>query len=479
MLKRHSRKLLWLFAIVFVGALLSLAMRVRPLQAVNQPTGLVTAIEKVASESVPAVVHVEVTERREVPNPFLPFENEPFFKYFFGNPKMPNKFQQEILGLGSGILLDDAGHILTNNHVVGGATQIAVLLADGRQFSGKSIKLVGTDPKTDLAVIQIVDKGPFPHLPLGDSDKMKVGQWVVAIGQPRGLSETVTQGIISAKHRTGILDPSSYTDYLQTDAAINPGNSGGPLLNLNGEVIGINAAIMSESGGFEGLGFAIPSNIAKHISQELIEHGKVTRGWLGVSLQNITADLAKSFGLSSTKGALVANVIKGSPADHAGIKHGDVIVGYQGQPVDDPSSLRNSVSLAPVGSQVKLTIVRNGAKQDITVKIGSLEDREKAVEGSLKREFGIEVRPMTPQELNAYGQGSQSGVEITEVGPKGPFGKAGFEVGDFILQIDNNPVDGPDTLFALLSALKSQHKATVLAVDHRTGQAGNIEITLP
>jgi serine protease Do len=454
-------------------------MRVHTPLAQNPQTNLVTAIETVAKQAVPAVVHIEVTERQEIPNPLLPFENEPFFKYFFGNPKLPKKFQREISGLGSGIIIDDSGHILTNYHVVGGATKIEIMLADGRQFSGKSIKVVGTDSKTDLAVIKIDEKDPFPYLSLGDSDKVAVGQWVVAIGQPRGLSETVTQGIISAMHRTGISDPSGYQDYLQTDAAINPGNSGGPLVNLNGEVVGINAAILSESGGFEGLGFAIPSNIATHISQELIKHGKVVRGWLGVSLQSITPDLAKSFGLSSTKGALVANVIKGGPAEHAGVKQGDAIIAYNDKPVNDPSSLRNSVSLTPVDSQVKLTVMRNGAKQDITVKVGNLEEQEKAISASLKREFGIEVSPMTPEQANAYGLGSQSGVVVTEVDSKSAFGKAGFEKGDIILQIDNQPIGDADSLFVMLSSLKSKQKVTVSAVDHKTGQAGDIEITLP
>jgi len=477
--KEYLRRLQYPFLLILLVAAFIFSMRVHTPLAQNPQTNLVTAIETVAKQAVPAVVHIEVTERQEIPNPLLPFENEPFFKYFFGNPKLPKKFQREISGLGSGIIIDDSGHILTNYHVVGGATKIEIMLADGRQFSGKSIKVVGTDSKTDLAVIKIDEKDPFPYLSLGDSDKVAVGQWVVAIGQPRGLSETVTQGIISAMHRTGISDPSGYQDYLQTDAAINPGNSGGPLVNLNGEVVGINAAILSESGGFEGLGFAIPSNIATHISQELIKHGKVVRGWLGVSLQSITPDLAKSFGLSSTKGALVANVIKGGPAEHAGVKQGDAIIAYNDKPVNDPSSLRNSVSLTPVDSQVKLTVMRNGAKQDITVKVGNLEEQEKAISASLKREFGIEVSPMTPEQANAYGLGSQSGVVVTEVDSKSAFGKAGFEKGDIILQIDNQPIGDADSLFVMLSSLKSKQKVTVSAVDHKTGQAGDIEITLP
>ncbi len=250
-------------------------------------------------------------------------------------------------------------------------------------------------------------------------------------------------------------------------------------MNLNGQVIGINAAIISESGGFEGLGFAIPSNIAIHISQELIEHGKVIRGWLGVSLQNITPDLAKSFGLSSNKGALVASVIKGSPADHAGIKQGDAIIAYQGQPVDNPSSLRNNVSLAAVGSQVKLTVMRDGAKQDITVKVGSMEEQEKVISSSLKREFGVEVRPMTPQEASALGLESQTGVVVTTVDSNSPFGKAGFEQGDMILQVNKQPVSDSDGLFVMLSSIKPKQRITILAVDHKTGQAGNVLMTLP
>ncbi len=446
--------------------------------AQNQPIDLVNAIQNVAKQAIPAVVHIQVTERREAPNPLMPFQNDPFFRYFFGNPKMPQKPpQQEVVGIGTGMLLDDAGHILTNSHVVGGATKIQVLLADGRQFTGDSVKVIGADPSTDLALIQIVEKGPFPHLALGDSDKVEVGQWVIAIGHPRGLNQTVTQGIISAKHRRGISDPTSYEDFLQTDAAINPGNSGGPLLNLQGEVIGINAAILSESGGFEGLGFAIPSNVASHISQELMKNGKVVRGWLGISLQNLTPDLAKSFGLSSTKGALVADVVKGSPAEQAGIKQGDVIIAYQDKPVDDPSSLRNSVSLAGVGSEVKLTVWREGAKQDLTVKVGSQEEQQKAMAESLKKQFGIAVRPMAPQEAGKYGLSSQAGLVITEVDPNSAFGKTGFEKDDVILQIENQPVGSADLLFAALNSLKGK-QITLLAIDHNTGQAGTVQMQL-
>lgn len=437
-----------------------------------------TAIANVAKQNIPAVVHIEVTERQEVANPLAPFENDPFFQYFFGQPKMPKKFKRELIGLGTGMLMDGKGHILTNNHVVGGATKIQVVLSDGREYSEKSIKVIGTDPKTDLAVIEITTGENFPYVKFGDSDKMEVGQWVVAIGHPRGLDQTVTQGIISAKHRRGISDPSSYQDFLQTDAAINPGNSGGPLLNLEGEVIGINAAIMSESGGFEGIGFAIPSNMAMHISKELIAHGKVERGWLGLSIQDLTPALAKSFNMSSSKGVLIADVVKGSPAFTAGIKRGDIVTAYNGKEIDDAATLRNDVATAPIGQDISLRILRAGKAQDITVKVGSEQEEAKAVAASLKERLGVAVRPVSPKEMNRYGLEANEGVALVAVDPKGSLGKAGFEVGDIILQVNNETIESPETLINLLSALPANQKVTILVIDHRTGQAGYIEAKL-
>ncbi|MEJ2024688.1 MAG: trypsin-like peptidase domain-containing protein, partial [Deltaproteobacteria bacterium] len=316
-------------------------------------TDLTTAIRHIAKQNIPAVAHIEVTQRQEIENPFLPFDNSPFFRFFFDVPGMPRKYQRELKGLGTGMLMDAKGYILTNNHVVGGATKITVLLANGNKYNAK---LIGADSKTDLAVIKISSPSPLPHITFGDSDKMEVGDWVIAIGHPRGLDQTVTQGIVSAKHRRGITDPSSYQDFLQTDAAINPGNSGGPLLNLDGEVIGVNAAIVSQSGGFEGIGFAIPSNMALYVAKSLIANGKVARGWLGVSTQDITPELAKSFGLKSPRGALVADVVKKSPAEKAGLRRGDVIVGYRGKRIPDGGTLRNEVATSPIKSMVTVTV---------------------------------------------------------------------------------------------------------------------------
>jgi serine protease Do len=439
------------------------------------PIDLSTAIIRVAKQNIPAVVHIEVTERQEVMNPLLPFENDPFFRHFFGTPKMPRKFKRELKGLGSGMLIDAQGHILTNHHVAGGATKIEVLLSDGRRYPAK---MVGTDPKTDLAVIHIAAKGTLPHVTFGDSDKLEVGEWVVAIGHPQGLDQTVTQGIISAKHRRGITDPNSYQDFLQTDAPINPGNSGGPLLNLQGEVIGVNAAIASESGGFEGIGFTIPSNMAVHIAKTLIAHGKVERGWLGVSIGDVTPELAHSAHLGTEKGAYVADVLKGGPAEKAGIKEKDVIIEYKGKEVSDSAVLRNEVANTPIGQEVKVMIVRHGQKEERTVKIGSLEESTKILAAIGMGRLGAEVKPVTSREVEKYGLDPKQGVVITRLDSQGPLKEAGFEVGDIILGINDQPISGLEGFVTLMSTLKPNQKVTLVALDHRTGNTGMVQVVL-
>jgi serine protease Do len=335
---------------------------------------LSTAFIKVAKQNIPAVVHIEVTESQEIENPYNPFAGDPFFQRFFNVPDMPKKFKREVKGIGTGMIMDAQGHILTNHHVAGGATKIQVMLSSGQQYSAK---LIGTDPKTDLAVIKISAPGNLPHVDFGDSDKVEVGEWVVAIGHPRGLDQTVTHGIISAKHRRGITDPGSYQDFLQTDAAINPGNSGGPLLNLKGKVIGVNAVIVSESGGFEGIGFTIPSNMALTVAKSLIASGKVQRGWLGASLQDLTPELSKSLRTGSTKGAIIADIVKGGPAEKAGMKKNDVVIAFGSKEINDSSSLRNEVAATPAGREAELIVMRKGAKEHLRVKIGSLESSTK------------------------------------------------------------------------------------------------------
>jgi serine protease Do len=435
-----------------------------------------TAVIQVARANIPAVVHIVVIDRQEVPNPLLPFEKSPFFRRYFGLPKqMPKKFERELIGVGSGMILDPQGHILTNNHVVAGATRIQVKLSDGSIYSAK---VVGTDPKTDLGLIQISAAEPLPFVTFADSDQVEVGQWVVAIGQPENLSESVSQGIISAKHRTGITDPSNYQDFLQTDAAINPGNSGGPLLDLNGHVIGVNSAIFSTTGGFQGIGFAIPSNMAAHVANALMQNGKVVRGWIGVSLQELTPDLAKSFGLTTTKGALITEVSKGGPADKAGLKTGDVITAVQGRQISDVAELRNAIADTPVGQESTLTILRNGKAQQVTVKIGNLDEMDQQLAALLKKRLGVAVQPVSDLQASGYGLKSGGGVMIQWVDPNGPLGKAGFEVGDIILAVDGQPTEEADSFAGLVDSLPSGQEVVLTAWDHRTGQEGRIQVTL-
>jgi serine protease Do len=288
----------------------------------------------------------------------------------------------------------------------------------------------------------------------------------------------VTQGIISAKHRRGITDPSSYQDFLQTDAAINPGNSGGPLLNLRGEVIGINAAIASQTGGFEGIGFAIPSNMAVHVAKALIAHGKVERAWLGVSVQDVTFDLAKAIGLEAPKGVLVSDVVKGGPADQAGIKRGDVIMTYRDNEVTNADALRNAVATTAVGQDVQVTVWHKGQQQNLTATVRNLEEGTRTLQAVAQRRLGVEVRPVSPQEAEKYDLASPQGVTITRVNPNGALGKAGFEVQDILLALDGQPIEGVESLADQIAALKPQQRITVSALDHRSGNTGDIEIVV-
>ncbi len=454
----------------------SILVQSAPLQAAEKgrpAVDLSTAIIQVAKKNIPAVVHIEVTARQEVAAPTLPFENDPFFRYFFGIPNRPKKFKKESKGLGTGMIIDGQGYILTNYHVAGGASKIDVLLANGNKYPAK---LIGSDPKTDLAVIRITAKEPLPYVTFGNSDKTEVGEWVVAIGHPRGLDQTVTQGIISAKHRTGITDPSSYQDYLQTDAATNPGNSGGPLLNLQGEVVGVNTIIVSGSGGFEGIGLSIPSNIATHVAKTIIAKGKVDRGWLGISMQDVNPEQAKSYGFASPTGAIVADVVAGGPADKAGIKKGDVITSYEGKTVTNAAMLRNQVAISPVGGDVKVGLLRGGKKQDVTVRVTNAQEAIKQVAVSVKERLGAEVRALTPKEMERFGLEENQGVAIKSVEPKGPLGKVGFEVGDLILEVNGQAVAGPQGLAELVSNLKPQQRLTLLAADQKTGKSGYIQV---
>jgi serine protease Do len=438
-------------------------------------SGLTTAIADVAEKAMPAVVHIEVTQRVEVPSPMFPFESDPFFRYFFGGPSGPRSYRREMHGIGTGMIIDSEGHILTNDHVVSGATKITVKMASGEEFEAK---IVGADPKTDLAVIKIKTPQNIPYLTFGDSDKLRVGEWVVAIGNPRGLEQTVTAGIISAKHRTGILDPSSYQDYIQTDAAINPGNSGGPLLNLAGEVIGVNAAIVSESGGFEGLGFAIPSKMAMAIADALIKTGKVMRGWLGVSVQELTAALAKSLNLKVLKGALVADVTKGGPAEKAGIQRGDVIVSLNGAAVESANDFRNRIAASRVGKRVEIGLWHKGERITIQAVVAVYKPSPTMVAVELRNKLGVEVKEISVMEARRMRLDSREGVILTNVNPQGPAGRAGLEPGDVIFQINNQAVRGLKDYNRILEQIQRDEEVLLLVRDTKTGEVGYLTLVV-
>jgi serine protease Do len=431
-------------------------------------TDLRFIITQIAKATIPAVVHIEVTQQQVIPySPFLEIPQSPFSN----PPQAPKKFKRELRGLGTGVLIDETGDILTNNHVVDEATNIKVILSDAKQYAAR---IVGKDPKSDLAVIKINPDSKLPFVTFGDSDKVEVGEWVVAIGHPRGLDQTVTAGIISAKHRQGITDPSSYQDFLQTDAAINPGNSGGPLINLKGEVIGINSVIASESGGSEGIGFAIPSNFAVSISKTLIAYGKVKRGWIGVSIQDLDPEKAKSLKMEAPKGALVVDVVKGGPADKAGLKKDDIVIKAGGKEVNDPGSLRNRVAATPIGTGLQIVVLRDGKEKNIELVVGDMDESLKYLSSIVKDRLGVEVRPIKTQEGDNYG--IDSGVVVKWLEPKGPMAEVGFEVGDVILEMDGQAIHSPEDFAGMVSVLQPDQDSVLLALDHRSGQSTYVQV---
>jgi serine protease Do len=348
---------------------------------------------------------------------------------------MPRGFKQQ--NLGSGVIIDKEGFILTANHVVESTDEIKVKLADEREFTAK---IVGRDPKTDLALIRIEPDGPFTPLPLGDSDKLEVGDWVVAIGNPFGLGNTVTAGIVSAKFRQ--IGTGSYDNFIQTDASINPGNSGGPLLNTAGEVIGINTVIFSQSGGSVGIGFAIPINMAKDLLPQLKE-GKVVRGWLGVMIQTITSDLKDKLGLKDKKGALVADIPPGGPADKAGIKRGDVIVSFDEREIEEMKDLPYIVASTPVGKTVTVEVIRKGRTKSIQVEIGTLEEEKEPTKvAEASPDLGITLKELTPELARNFDLSETSGLVVVQVARNSPAAAVGMRPGDIILEIDQEPMKG-------------------------------------
>jgi len=399
--------------------------------------GFPQSFADLAEKVKPAVVNISTITTVRIPGTpfrhfFGPDEGGPFgdfFRRFFGN--IPDRELKE-QSLGSGFIIDKDGYIITNNHVVDGADEINVKLVDGREFKAK---VVGRDSKTDLALIKISSLfKDLPTIALGDSDKIKVGDWVLAIGNPFGLGHTVTQGIISATGRA--IGSGPYNDFLQTDAPINPGNSGGPLVNLKGNVIGINTAIIA---GGQGLGFAIPSNMAKSIISQLKEKGKVIRGWIGVSIQTVTPEMAKSFGLNEPKGALVSDVVKGGPAETAGMKRGDIILSFDSRDVKRSSDLPMIVAETPVGKEVDVKAIRDGKEIHLKLKVAELTEQRMASQMPVPS-LGMRVDDIRPQWQREFGLKDKSGVVVIDVTPDSPADDAGIEAGDVIKEVDRRAV---------------------------------------
>jgi serine protease Do len=430
---------------------------------------------EIAKEASPAVVSIRVEKTvQSIPgfdfgdegdNMTDPFDQ--FFKRFFNEPfpsqptpRLRTPRQKPVRqGLGSGFIVSSDGYILTNNHVVSDTQKIKVLLTDGREFTAK---VVGADPPTDVALIK-VDANSLPTLKLGDSDALQVGEWVIAIGNPFGLTSTVTVGVVSAKGRSGI-GIEDYEDFIQTDAAINLGNSGGPLLNVDGKAVGINTAIVSQTGGSMGIGFAIPINMVKTIYKQLKEKGSVTRGYLGIIIQQLDPDLAKSFGLDINKGILIAEVAKDSPAAKAGLKSGDVIVELNDEPAEEIGRFRSQVAGLEPGTKADLVIYRDKKKKTITVEIGKMPAEAKiglaAPEGGI--DIGLQVQDLTPELAQRFGYEGDKGVVISQVEPGSPAADAGLESGTLIMQVERQPVTNTEEFQNALKKTKSKNSILLL-----------------
>jgi serine protease Do len=385
----------------------------------------------------------------------VPFgEKNPFGDFFgpFSEENPPRGFEQR--GVGSGFVMNRDGYILTNNHVIEDADQIKVKLTNGKEYDAK---IIGRDPKTDLALIKINPSSDLQSLNLGNSEDLKVGSWVVAVGSPFGLEQTVTAGIVSAKGR--VIGSGPYDNFIQTDASINPGNSGGPLINMKGEVVGINTAIIASG---QGIGFAIPINMAKEIAPQLQEKGHVTRGWLGVSIQEITPALAKSFDLKEKKGALVAQVISGSPAEKAGIEQGDVIVEFDGKEVTDSKDLPRIVALTPIGKAVTIKLLRNGKALDRQVKVGEMEEKVEVTKAPSHKTLGITVQNLTPEVAKGLGLKKDTGVVVARVEPGSPAVDAGIQTGDLVQEVNRKPVKNVEDFVQKVEKAKGQENILLL-----------------
>jgi serine protease Do len=441
--------------------------------ALGAPASFHPLVERVA----PAVVNIATTVERPATRPEgmapmpdgAPFEE--FFRRFFENQSHDGgaPATRPAQALGSGFVIDADGHVVTNNHVIDGASEITVVLDDGREFEAT---LVGTDPQTDLAVLKIEADRDLPHVDFGNSDRTNIGDWVVAVGNPFGLGGTVTAGVVSARGRN--LNAGPYDDFLQIDAPINRGNSGGPTFNLDGEVVGVNAAIYSPNGGSVGIGFAIPASLAKPIVDQLIETGSVERGWLGVSIQAVTPEIAEAIGLDEARGALIADVGTGSPAAAAGFEQGDVVIRFDGQPVEESHDLPRMVAAVTAGATVEAVVLRDGEETPLDVTVGEMpaERSLAAAEAPASADaLGLTLATIDEEARRAFGlPADATGVVVTDVAADSPLAAEGVRPGTVIEAIDRQPVATPDEVAAAVEAARAEGKQAVLLLVSRDGR---------
>ncbi|HEX3663853.1 MAG TPA: DegQ family serine endoprotease [Rhizomicrobium sp.] len=466
---------------VAIGFSASGAMAPPPI-SVPQPPKLPSFSPLVAAVK-PAVVNISTTQTVKSSKLQLP-EDSPLgdmLQQFLG-PDWQKQLQQQqghqtAHALGSGFIIDPAGYIVTNNHVIDDASDIQVTLSDGTTVTGH---VVGRDSKTDIALLKIPAPHPLPYLAFGDSGKAKVGDWVIAVGNPFGLGGTVTAGIISGDNRD--INAGPYDDFLQIDAPINPGNSGGPLFDESGQVIGIDTAIYSPTGGSVGIGFAIPSNVVKNVVEQLRAHGKVARGWLGVQMQEITPPLAKAIGLSNVKGVLVDLVTKDSPAAHGGVKQGDVIVGFNGAAVKDTRDLAIAVAGIPAGKPASMQIVRDGQQMTLNVTIGAEHAQQQVASNAGAQEHGghvgLELVPLTRDRRQELGLESSGGVLVENVKPGSPADESGLQAGDVILGIGGRAVSSPDDAATRIHAAETSSRGALPLLVMRDGTTAYVALDL-
>lgn len=441
-----------------------------PAQPVTSSAGVRTSFAEVVNRVSPAVVTIRTESRSRSPRQF-PFMDDPFFRRFFGD-RLPTVPEQRQRGLGSGVIVSTDGYILTNHHVIDGAEEIEIEMT-GRQ--PLDAKLVGSDPPSDLAVLKI-NASDLTALALADSDKVQVGDLVLAVGNPLGIGQTVTMGIISAKSRRTGLSNGSFEDFLQTDAPINRGNSGGALVDSNGNLVGINSQILSPSGGSIGIGFAIPSNMARDVLDQLLKNGEVRRGHLGIVVQPVTEDMAANLSLNNVRGLIVSQIQPGSAAERAGMKRGDVILALNGNAVSDPNSFRNDVAGTPPGNTVTLRVLREGNEQELRATLEEFKVEERPVSpvrnnssesrGDQTGKLGLAVQPLTPAIAQQLGISAETqGLVVVEIDPAGPAADSGIQRGDVIEAINQQPVR---TVAEIRTALeRSGDKPVLLLVNHK------------